>query len=71
MEDFEYLGSIITNDCLLDQEINRWISKAANVFHSLYRVVWYRKNLKEVTKMCLFKAVILATLLYGSETWAL
>ena len=30
VEDFEYLGSTITQDCSLDQEIDRRISKAAN-----------------------------------------
>ena len=30
---------------------------------------WYRKRLKIETKLRLFKAVVLPTLLYGSETW--
>ena len=69
MEDFEYLGSIIIQDCSLDLEIDRRINKAAHAFHSLYRVVWCRKCLKEETELCLFKAVVLPTLLYGSEIW--
>ena len=38
-------------------------------FHSLYRVLWCQKRLKTKTKLRLFKAIILSTLLYGSETW--
>ena len=69
VEDFEYLGSTISQDCSLDLEIDRRISKASQVFRSLYGVVWCRKRLKVETKLRLFKAVVLATLLYGSETW--
>ena len=69
VEDFEYLGSTIAQDCLLDREIDRQISKAAHAFRSLYRVLWCRKSVKVVTKLRLFRVVVLATLLYGSETW--
>ena len=68
MEDFKYLGSTIAQDCSLDWEIDRRISKSPHVFHSLYRVLWCGKSLKVVTKLCLFKMVVFATLLYGSET---
>ena len=69
MEDFEYLGTTITQDCSLDREIDRRISRDAHTFRSCSRVVWCRKSLKEDTKLRLFKAVILPTMLYGSETW--
>ena len=32
-------------------------------------VLWFRKNLKVMNKPRLFKVVVLATLLYGRETW--
>ena len=48
---------------------DRRTSKASLTFRSLYRVVWYRKRLKIETKLHLFKAVVLPTPLYGSETW--
>ena len=69
VEEFEYLGSTISQDCTLDREISRRISKASRTFSSLYRVLWCRKRLKTTTKMRLFKSVVLSTLLYGSETW--
>ena len=46
VEEFEYLGNTISQDCSLDHEINRRISKASRTFCSLYRVVWCRKRLK-------------------------
>ena len=69
VEEFEYLGSTISQDCTLDREISMCISKAARTFGSLYRVLWCRRKLKRPTKMRLFKSVVLSTLLYGSETW--
>ena len=66
VEEFEYLGSMITKDCTLDREVNVHISKASRTFGSLYRVLWSRNNIKNSTKMHLFKSVVLATLLYGS-----
>ena len=69
VEEFEYLGSTISQDCTLDREISVRISKAARTFGSLYRVLWCRKRLKTSTKMRLFKSVVLSTLMYGSETW--
>ena len=69
VEEFEYLGSTISQDCTLDREISRRISKASHTFRSLYRVLWCRKRLKTATKMRLFKSVVFSTLLYGSETW--
>ena len=69
VEEFEYLGSIISQDCTLDREISMRINKASRTFGSLYRVLWCRKRVKTATKMRLFKSVVLSTLLYGSETW--
>ena len=69
VEEFEYLGITISQDCTLDREISRRISKASHTFRSLYRVLWCRKRLKTATKVRLSKSVVLSTLLYGSKTW--
>ena len=69
MQEFEYLGSIISEDCSLDKEVSSRISKAPRNFNSLCRVLWYQSRIKTRTKIKLFKSVILSTLLYGSETW--
>ena len=39
MEEFEYLGSTIFQECTLDREISVRITKAACTFDSLYRVL--------------------------------
>ena len=69
MDDFEYLGSTISNNCSLDKEVNVRISKASRSFSSLYQVLWRQRGVKIMTKMRILKAVMLPTLLYGSESW--
>ena len=44
VEEFEYLGSTISQDCTLDHEIDRRVSKASRTFRSLYRVLWCRRD---------------------------
>ena len=70
VEEFEYLGSTVMADCGLDREINARIRKASNSFRCLSRILWYQQRIKIGTKLRMFKAAILPTLLYGSETWA-
>ena len=70
VEEFEYFGSIVMSDCELDREINVQIRRASSSFRSLYRILWYQQKIKMSTKMRMFKAAILPTLLCGSETWA-
>jgi len=69
VDHFEYLGSTVAQDCTLDREVNMRISKASYTFRSLCKVLWCQRRLKILTKMRLFKSVVLSTLLYGSETW--
>ena len=66
VSDFEDLRSIITSDCDMDKEIDSRISKASRCFGSLCRMLWYRRR---IIKVRMFKAVVLPTLLYGSESW--
>ncbi|BHF85589.1 hypothetical protein SprV_1002875800 [Sparganum proliferum] len=45
------------------------ISKASQAFGRLQSTVWNRHGLQLSTKLKMYKAVILPTLLYGAETW--
>ena len=69
VEDFPYLGSNISESLSLDTEINRRIGKAAGTLSKLTGRVWENPLLKVSTKMSVYSACILSTLLYGSETW--
>ncbi|KAI8519654.1 hypothetical protein Bbelb_029110 [Branchiostoma belcheri] len=66
---FTYLGSTVTNNMSLDVEINTRIGKAASVMSKLNKRVWENRNLTMNTKLKVYQACVLSTLLYGSETW--
>ncbi|XP_016368572.1 RNA-directed DNA polymerase from mobile element jockey-like [Sinocyclocheilus rhinocerous] len=66
---FTYLGSTISDNLSLDTEINKRIGKAATTLGRLTTRVWGNSKLSTSTKMAVYNACIVSTLLYGSETW--
>ena len=69
--DFCYLGSNVSTNLSFDHELKSRVSKAAAAFGRLERRVWQDHQLRMGTKIMVYKAMVLSTLLYGSETWAL
>jgi hypothetical protein len=68
---FKYLGSILANDCSFDQEISHRIKQAASAFGKLYSRLWNKEGITLKTKLKVYRAVVLTTLLYGAESWVL
>ena len=66
---FTYLGSTITSNLSLDTELDKRIAKAAAVMAQLSKRVWTNKQLTLNTKLKVYQACILSSLLYGSESW--
>ena len=66
IEQFKYLGSTITNNLSLDTEIDKRIENAATTLACLTSRVW---TLTVKTKMVVYNACVVSTLMYGSETW--
>ena len=66
---FTYLGSIITDNLSLNAEIDKRIGKAATTFARLTTRVWTNPKLTVKTKMAVYSACVISTLLYKSETW--
>ena len=71
VEDFTYLGSTISSNLSLDTELNTRIGKAATAMARLTKRVWSNTMLTINTKMRVYQACVLSTLLYGSESWTL
>ena len=71
VHDFVYLGSTISDTLSLDTEISRRIGKVATTFSRLTKRVWKSRKLTEYTKIQVYKACVMSTLLYGSESWTL
>nr|VZH97019.1 unnamed protein product [Spirometra erinaceieuropaei] len=69
VENFLYLGSTLSRNTKIDDEVANRISKASQPFGRLQSTVWNRHGLQLSTKLKMYKAVILPTLLYGAETW--
>ena len=67
---FTYLGSKLSNDGQLDTEVDSLIAKASNSLERLHSSVWSSHDLKLSTKISVYRAVVLGTLLYAAETWA-
>ena len=66
---FTYLGCTITSDTKIDREVDNRQAKANSAFGRLYKRVWSNKHLKKGTKICVYQAIILTTLLYSFESW--
>nr|VZI51608.1 unnamed protein product [Spirometra erinaceieuropaei] len=71
VENFPYLGSTLSRNTKIDDEVANRISKASQAFGRLQSTVWNRHGLQLSTKLKIYKAVILPTLLYGAETWTM
>ena len=71
VENFTYLGSTISSNLSLDAELNKRIGKAAMALARLGKRVWDNSMLTIGTKMKVYQACVLSTLLYGSESWTL
>ena len=71
VEAFKYLGSVISSDGSLDKEISSRISKASQALGRLRTRVLNQHNIRLSTKLKVYRAVVLTSLLYGSETWTI
>ena len=55
----------------LDKELTIRIAKASTAFGRLNKRLWKNNNIRLDTKIQVYRAVVLSTLLYGCETWTL
>ena len=69
VQQFTYLGCTITSDAKIDKELDNRLAKANSAFGRLHTRVWRNHHLKRPTKISVYRAVVLTTLLYGSECW--
>ena len=70
VEEFQYLGSIISKTGGSCEDIKARTNKARHAF-ALLRPVWHTTSLSLKTKLKIFSSNVKSVLLYGSETWRL
>jgi hypothetical protein len=67
---FKYLGTTVTNQNLIQEEIKgRWNSDNA-CYHSIQKL-WSSRLLPENIKIIIYNTIILPVVLYGCKTWSL
>ena len=66
VEEFIYLGSVMSSDGSSDAEVQARLAKARNAFRTL-RNFWRNGNISKKTKLRIFKTNVLSSLLYGAE----
>ena len=71
VDKFTYLGSTLSRIVHIDDEVNARIAKASAAFGRLLGCVWDRSGTRLDTKLKIYKAVVLPTLLYACETWTI
>ena len=64
---FSYLCSVLSDDCSLETKVSACISRTSRTFRFLNRLLWYQKKIRSSTKICIFRAVVVPTLLYGLQ----
>lgn len=69
VSEFKYLGSILHHKGSNERDVEERIARASRAFGMLRKSIFQNKSLTTDTKRAVYKAVVLGTLLYGSETW--
>ena len=69
MENFKYLGAIISNKGVKPEILSR-IAKTTTALSRL-KIIWRDKNISLASKVKLMRTLILSTFLYACESWTL
>ena len=69
VDKFCYLGSVLSQNAEIDDDITRRISAASAAFGRLESRLWKERGVRLSTKVAVYKAVVITTLLYGCESW--
>jgi hypothetical protein len=67
---FKYLGTTVTNQNLIPEEIKRRLNSGNAGYHSIQNLLSSRLLSKDV-KLRIYKTMILSLVLHGCETWCL
>jgi len=66
---FTYLGSTLSREVNIDAEVTNRIARASAAYRRLRKNVWERRGLSTTTKLKVYCAVVITTLLHACETW--
>jgi len=66
---FCYLCSVLSQNAEINDDITRRIGAASAAFGRLETCLWKERGVRLSTKVAVYKAVVITTLLYGCESW--
>uniref|UniRef100_A0A803TRR0 ribonuclease H n=1 Tax=Anolis carolinensis TaxID=28377 RepID=A0A803TRR0_ANOCA len=69
VDHFHYLGSHLSTKVNIDTEIKHRLSSASAAFFQMKQRVFEDRDIRRDTKVLVYKAIVLPTLLYACETW--
>ena len=68
VEEFKYLGTTLTDQNSIQQEIKRRLNSGNACYHSVQNLLSSRLLSKNL-KIKIYRTIILPVVLYGCETW--
>ena len=71
VNEFRYLGGLISSNCSIDADITSRIAKASATFGRLSRRQWNTWDVHLSTKLVVCKAAVTPVFLYNCETWTM
>jgi hypothetical protein len=69
VNNFTYLGSLLSSNTYFGAELSHRIQQATAAFGKLKSRVFQNGDIRLYTEIKVYKAIIVTTLLYCSETW--
>jgi hypothetical protein len=67
---FKYLGTAVTNQNLIQEEIKKRLSSGNVYYHSVQNLLYFRLLSKNL-RIRMYRTIILHVVLYGCEAWSL
>jgi hypothetical protein len=71
VDKFCYLGSVLSSTAIIDDDVSARLAKASAAYGRLSKRLWSDHGIRLATKIPVYRAVVLTTLLYGCESWML
>ena len=71
VDEFCYLGSYISHNVNCEKDVKVHIGRASSRIFGKMKKVWGNKHINLQTKLRLYEALILSTVLYSAELWPL